>query len=280
MIWDGQANTAIKKLIGLQPRTACVLRDDQEIEILIEYIRLGDKMIVRNGDKIPTDGIIVSGSSTVDESMITGESIPIDKKVGDLVIGSTINQTGLLTVEATKIGDATILSNIIHMMEQAQGSKAPIQRLADKISSVFVPIILIVSILTFILWILIKSDWTIALTASVAVLVVACPCALGLATPTAIMIGIEKGAEYGVLIKNGEALERMCRRKILLLDKTGTITNGNPDVTDIFLNDDQQDYILSLVASAEQVSEHPLAKAIIRYAKDKGIILFPIPNDL
>ncbi len=285
----GQTNEAIKKLIGLQALTAHVVRNGQEVELPIEQVHVGDELIVRPGEKIPIDGDVLSGTSSVDESMITGESIPVEKGTDDALIGATINQRGLLHMRATKVGADTVLASIIRMVEQAQGSKAPIQRLADTISSIFVPVVLVIAALTFIGWTLIgnltgvgqtagmmgaSSPWIIAIVAAVAVLVVACPCALGLATPTAIMVGTGKGAEQGILIKGGESLERIQAVKAVLLDKTGTITKGKPELTDVVtLPGTPEDEMLRLVAEAEQGSEHPLAAAIVEGAKARGIAL-------
>ncbi len=285
----GQTNEAIKKLIGLQARTAPVVRNGQEVELPIEQVHVGDELIVRPGEKIPVDGVALSGTSSVDESMITGESIPVEKRTDDALIGATINQRGLLHMRATKVGADTVLASIIRMVEQAQGSKAPIQRLADTISSIFVPVVLVIAALTFIGWTLIgnligvgqtagmmgaSSPWIIAIVAAVAVLVVACPCALGLATPTAIMVGTGKGAEQGILIKGGESLERIQAVKAVLLDKTGTITKGKPELTDVVtLPGTPEDEMLRLVAEAEQGSEHPLAAGIVEGAKARGIAL-------
>ena len=285
----GQTNEAIKKLIGLQARTAPVVRNGQEVELPIEQVHVGDELIVRPGEKIPVDGVALSGTSSVDESMITGESIPVEKRTDDTLIGATINQRGLLHMRATKVGADTVLASIIRMVEQAQGSKAPIQRLADTISSIFVPVVLVIAALTFIGWTLIgnligvgqtagmmgaSSPWITAIVAAVAVLVVACPCALGLATPTAIMVGTGKGAEQGILIKGGESLERIQAVKAVLLDKTGTITKGKPELTDVVtLPGTPEDEMLRLVAEAEQGSEHPLAAAIVEGAKARGIAL-------
>ena len=285
----GQSNEAIKKLIGLQARTAHVVRNGQEVELPIEQVHVGDELIVRPGEKIPVDGVVLSGTSSVDESMITGESIPVEKGTDDALIGATINQRGLLHMRATKVGADTVLASIIRLVEQAQGSKAPIQRLADTISSIFVPVVLVIAALTFIGWTIIgnltgvgqtagmmgaSSPWIIAIVAAVAVLVVACPCALGLATPTAIMVGTGKGAEQGILIKGGESLERIQAVKAVLLDKTGTITKGKPELTDVVtLPGTPEDEMLRLVAEAEQGSEHPLAAAIVEGAKARGIAL-------
>ena len=289
----GQTNEAIKKLIGLQARTAHVVRSGQEVELPIEQVRVGDELVVRPGEKIPVDGIVLNGLSSVDESMITGESIPIEKAEGEPLIGATINQRGLLRMRATKVGSDTVLASIIRLVEQAQGSKAPIQRLADTISGIFVPIVLVIAALTFISWAIAgnvtgtstagmlaaSNPWIIAIVAAVAVLVVACPCALGLATPTAIMVGTGKGAEQGILIKGGESLERIHAVRTVLLDKTGTITKGKPELTDVVaVGDRQADEMLRLAASAEQGSEHPLAAAIVEGAGARGLALGGFPQ--
>jgi len=288
----GQTNEAIKKLIGLQARTARVMRRGQEEEIPIENVQVGDELVVRPGEKLPVDGMVLSGHSSVDESMITGESIPVGKVEGDPLIGATINQRGLLHMRATKVGADTVLASIIRLVEQAQGSKAPIQRLADTISGIFVPVVLVIATLTLIAWTIIASTigiptfgsasamsgatspWTIAIVAAITVLVVACPCALGLATPTAIMVGTGKGAEQGILIKGGESLERIQAVRAVLLDKTGTITKGKPELTDVItLSDTLEEEMLRLVAAAEQGSEHPLAAAVVDGAKARGLTL-------
>ncbi len=289
----GQTNEAIKKLIGLQARTAHVMRAGQEIELPIEQVQAGDELVVRPGEKIPVDGVVLSGLSSVDESMITGESIPVEKAAGESLIGATINQRGLLRMQATKVGADTVLASIIRMVEQAQGSKAPIQRLADTISSIFVPVVLLIAALTFTAWAIVgnvtgastagmagaSNPWIVAIVAAVAVLVVACPCALGLATPTAIMVGTGKGAEQGILIKGGESLERIHAVRAVLLDKTGTITKGKPELTDVIpVGDRQADEMLRLVAEAEQGSEHPLASAIVEGAKARGLTLGASPE--
>ena len=282
----GQTNEAIRKLIGLQARTAHAMRDGQEVEIPIEQVKVGEELLVRPGEKIPVDGTVLSGISSVDELMITGESIPIEKVEGEPLIGATINQRGLLHMRATKIGADTLLAHIIRMVEQAQGSKAPIQRLADTISGIFVPVVLVIAGLTFIGWAIIghvnsatSIPWIVAIIAAVTVLVVACPCALGLATPTAIMVGTGKGAEQGILIKGGESLERIQAVRAVLLDKTGTITRGKPELTDVVsLSDIQPDDMLRLVAEAEQGSEHPLASAIVEGAKARGLVLGATPE--
>ncbi len=287
----GQTSEAIKKLMGLQARTAHVIRDQKEVELPIEQVRVGDEVIVRPGEKIPVDGVVLTGSSSVDESMITGESIPVEKVAGDLLIGATINQYGLLYMRTTKVRTDTLLASIIRMVEQAQASKAPIQRLADTISSIFVPTVLGIAALTFMGWGVIgqmtmvgngpvtSNPWIIAMVAAVAVLVVACPCALGLATPTAMMVGTGRGAEQGILIKNGESLERIQAVRAVLLDKTGTITQGKPELTDVVPvpGTSEQD-LLRLVAEVEQGSEHPLASAIVKGAKARGLSLGTAPH--
>ncbi|GAC1508885.1 MAG: heavy metal translocating P-type ATPase [Ktedonobacteraceae bacterium] len=293
----GQTNEAIKKLAGLQPRTARVLRNGSEVELALERVRVGDILIVRPGEKIPVDGAVLAGTSAVDESMITGESIPVEKVEGDTLIGATMNQHGLLRVRATKVGADTVLAGIIRMVEQAQGSKAPIQRLADTIASIFVPVVLVIAALTFIAWAIIGhtlgqvtivasmmdtssgNAWITAIIAAVSVLVVACPCALGLATPTAIMVGTGKGAEQGILIKGGESLERIQAVRAVLLDKTGTITRGKPELTDVIsLSGQSENELLRLVASAEQGSEHPLAGAIVEGARAREITTLSYPT--
>ncbi len=250
----GQASEAIAKLASLQPRVAHVIRDGRERDVPVSAVRVGDELLVRPGERIPTDGVVTAGDSAVDEAMLTGESLPVEKAPGDAVIGGTINQTGMLRVRATKVGADTMLAGIIRMVEQAQGSKAPIQRLADRISGVFVPIVLVLAALTFIGWTLAgyvwrfhpalaaggmgaaaTQPWIVALVAGIAVLVVACPCALGLATPTAIMVGTGRGAQLGILIKGGESLEQLAGVATVVLDKTGTITQGRPDLTDVLL---------------------------------------------
>lgn len=277
----GQTSEAIKKLIGLQPKTARIQKNGEEIDIPIEDVQVDDIIIVRPGEKIPVDGKIAEGSSAVDESMITGESIPVEKKSGDLVIGATINKVGSFKFIATKVGKDTVLSQIIKMVQEAQGSKAPIQRLADKVSSIFVPSVITVSIITFFIWYIFGPEpaFTRALLNFVAVLIIACPCALGLATPTAIMVGTGKGAENGILIKGGESLERAHKINTIIFDKTGTLTIGKPIVTDIITTNtplsssNTEREILFYSASAERLSEHPLGEAIVEKAKELKIEL-------
>lgn len=268
----GQASEAIKKLIGLRPDTATVVRDGAAIEIAIENVSAGDILRVKPGERIAVDGTIIEGYSSVDESMLTGESMPAEKKAGDTVTGATINTTGSFDFKATRVGKDTVLSRIIRLVEEAQGSKAPIQRLADVIAGYFVPIVMGIAVLTFITWLALgpQPSFTYALLNFVAVLIIACPCALGLATPTAIIVGTGKGAEYGVLIKNGEALERAHKVNTILLDKTGTLTIGHPAVTDIFpVPPFSEEQALILAASIEQKSEHPLARAVSRMAMER-----------
>lgn len=264
----GKTSEAIKKLMGLQPKTARLLRDGQEIDVPIEEVEIGDIVVVRPGEKIPVDGKIVEGQSSIDESMLTGESLPVEKKTGDLVVGASINKLGTFTFEATKIGKDTVLSQIIKMVEDAQGSKAPIQKIADVVSGIFVPIVVVIAILTFLIWTFIVGDSSMGFISAVAVLVIACPCALGLATPTAIMVGTGKGAENGILIKGGEHLERAYKVNAVVLDKTGTITKGQPEVTDIIpMGNLSKEDILKYAAVTEKKSEHPLGVAIY----EKGV---------
>lgn len=270
----GRTSEAIKKLMGLQAKTAKVVRDGQEIDISVEDVQVGDLVIVRPGEKVPVDGILKEGFSTIDESMLTGESIPVDKKTGDEVIGSTLNKHGTFKFKATKVGSDTALAQIIKIVEDAQGSKAPIQRMADIISGYFVPVVVAIAISTFFIWYFIADpgNGSRALINFTAVMVIACPCALGLATPTSIMVGTGRGAENGILIKGGEHLEKAHKINAVILDKTGTITKGEPDVTDIVSVDEQydKDQLLTLAASVEKSSEHPLGQAIVEYAKEKG----------
>lgn len=272
----GRSSEAIKKLMGLQAKSATVLRNGEEVEVPIENVVVGDILLIKPGEKIPVDGVIVSGQSAVDESMITGESIPVDKKTGDSVIGSTINKHGSLKMRAEKVGKDTALAQIIRVVEQAQGSKAPIQRLADKISGIFVPIVVSIAIVVFILWYFIfaPGDFAGALEKMIAVLVIACPCALGLATPTSIMAGSGRAAEFGILFKGGEHLESTHRVTTVVLDKTGTVTNGTPVLTDVIIAPGFEDEeFMRLVASSEKKSEHPLAEAITKGVQEKGIDL-------
>ncbi|MFW5943367.1 MAG: heavy metal translocating P-type ATPase, partial [Chloroflexota bacterium] len=303
----GQTSEAIKKLMGLQAKTARVVRDGQELDVPIEEVVAGDTVIVRPGEKIPVDGVVSSGHSAVDESMITGESLPVEKSIGDEVIGATINRQGLLRFEATKVGRETALAQIIKLVEQAQGSKAPIQRMVDRVAAYFVPGVIAIALVTFAIWLLAGAGFVPALLRLIAVLVIACPCAMGLATPTSIMVGVGKGAEKGILFKNSAALEQAHRLTAVVLDKTGTITKGQPAVTDVVVAKEIRDrrleigdrtpemvgagtsqtpinqspvnqspisdYLLSLAASAERGSEHPLGEAIVRAAEEQGLAL-------
>ncbi|MBG9541026.1 heavy metal translocating P-type ATPase [Bacillus thuringiensis] len=270
----GRSSEAIKKLMGLQAKTATVMRDGTEMKILIEEVVAGDIVYVKPGEKIPVDGEIVEGKSAIDESMLTGESIPVDKTIGDVVIGSTMNKNGFLKVKATKVGRDTALAQIIKVVEEAQGSKAPIQRVADQISGIFVPVVVVIAIITFAVWMIFVTpgDFGGALEKMIAVLVIACPCALGLATPTSIMAGSGRSAEYGILFKGGEHLEATHRLDTVILDKTGTVTNGKPVLTDVIVADGfNEEEILRLVGAAEKNSEHPLAEAIVEGIKEKKI---------
>ncbi|NQU61068.1 MAG: copper-translocating P-type ATPase [Rhodospirillales bacterium] len=269
----GRTSEAIKKLMQLQAKTACVLRGGQEVEIPIEDVVSGDLVLVRPGERLPVDGVVTEGSSYVDESMITGEPVPVEKSEGAEVVGGTVNKTGAFTLKATRVGADTVLSQIIRMVEEAQGSKPPIQKMADKIASVFVPVVMVGAAATFGIW------WTFgpepvlsfAFVASVSVLLIACPCAMGLATPTAIMVGTGKGAELGVLIRKGTALELLAKVDTVILDKTGTLTKGQPELTDFIAIDHDEETTLGLVAAAEAKSEHPIAEAIVRSARERGL---------
>lgn len=268
-----KTSQAIKKLMGLQAKTARVVRDGQTVDLPIDQVVHGDKILVRPGEKVPVDGTIVDGSSSVDESMVTGESIPSSKQVGDKVIGATINKTGSFTLVAEKIGSETVLAQIIKLVETAQGSKAPIQRLVDLISSYFVPIVIMIAIATFVAWYVFgpSPELTYALLNMVTVLIIACPCAMGLATPTAIMVGTGRGAEHGILIKNAESLETAYKVNAIVFDKTGTLTNGEPVVTDIVAWTQTENELLALAATVESLSEHSLATAIVKATQDKKL---------
>src|SRR5581483_4831375 len=305
----GQATDALRQLAGLQVQTAHLIRDGQVLDVPVDQVRVGDKVMVRPGERVPVDGVVISGTSSVDESLMTGEPLPVEKAPHAPLIGATINQHGLLYMRATRVGAQTMLSRILHAVEEAQGSKAPIQRLADRISGVFVPVVLLLSLLTFAAWAIVgylaqtsaastrgpllwildnammmnisgttgmnmgsPNSWVVAIQAAISVLVIACPCALGLATPTAILVGTGKGAEKGILIKGGESLERLHAIRTLVLDKTGTITKGKPEVTDLVTAPGKTDEgLLRLAATAEQGSEHPLAAAIVAAATARGI---------
>ncbi|MFR4411506.1 MAG: heavy metal translocating P-type ATPase [Clostridium sp.] len=274
----GKTSEAIKKLMGLAPKTATVIRDNKEIIVSVDEVVVGDIVLVKPGKKLPVDGEVIEGSTAIDESMITGESIPVEKCVGSNVIGASINKTGFIKYKATKVGKDTALAQIIRLVEDAQGSKAPIAKMADVISSYFVPIVIGLAILSAIVWLIAGETPIFALTIFISVLVIACPCALGLATPTAIMVGTGKGAENGVLIKGGEALEITHKIDTIVFDKTGTITEGKPVVTDILTKNKEKDVLLSLAASAEKGSEHPLGEAIVRAALEKKLELKTLNN--
>ena len=269
----GETSDAIRKLIGLQAKTARVLRDGKESDIPIEDVQINDIVLVRPGEKIPVDGEAIAGNSTVDESMVTGESIPIEKKVGDRVIGATMNKSGSLQIRANRIGKDTVLSQIVQLVKDAQGSKAPIQRLADQVTGWFVPVVISIAIATFIIWFEIMGNITLATISAVGVLIIACPCALGLAAPTSIMVGTGKGAENGILIKDAGSLELAHKVQTIVLDKTGTLTEGKPVVTDIFSISKNDNELLKLVAAIERNSEHPLAEAIVNHAKQKDLTI-------
>ncbi len=270
-----QTSEAIRKLIGLQAKTARVLRDGQAVDIPIAEVVVGDVILVRPGEKIPVDGEIIDGSSTLDESMVTGESVPVQKQAGDEVIGATLNKTGSFKFRATRVGKDTFLAQIVKLVQQAQGSKAPIQRLADRVTGWFVPVVIAIAIFTFVVWFTVMGNVTMALITTVGVLIIACPCALGLATPTSIMVGTGKGAEHGILIKGADSLELAHNIQTIVLDKTGTITQGKPTVTDYATvrgtaNGNELE-LLKLAASLEQHSEHPLAEAVVNYAQTQGV---------
>ncbi|MBN8562104.1 MAG: copper-translocating P-type ATPase [Leptolyngbya sp. UWPOB_LEPTO1] len=273
----GRTSEAIRKLIGLQARTARVIRQGQEMDVPIAEVTVGDLVIVRPGEKIPVDGEIIEGRSTIEESMVTGESVPVSKQVGDEVIGATLNKTGRFIFRATRVGKDTFLAQIVKLVQQAQGSKAPIQRLADQVTGWFVPVVIAIAIATFILWYNVMGNVTMALIPTVGVLIIACPCALGLATPTSIMVGTGKGAENGILIKGAESLELAHKLQTIVLDKTGTITQGKPTVTDFVTvrgtaNRNELN-LLRLAAAIEQNSEHPLAEAVVHYAQAQTVEL-------
>jgi Cu2+-exporting ATPase len=265
--------SAIKGLMGLQPKTARKIIETEEIEVPIGQLQPNDKISVRPGEKIPVDGIVIEGNSYVDESMISGEAIPVKKQSGDRVLAGTINQRGSFILNATQVGSSTVLAQIVRMVQEAQGSKAPVQKVVDRISSIFVPIVISISIITFIVWIIIGGNhyFSYALLSAVSVLVIACPCALGLATPTALMVGIGKGAERHILIKDAFALENLCKVNCVVLDKTGTLTEGHPSVSDVLWITDSDQTSQSVLLAAEQKSEHPLAIAITEYLKGKGV---------
>ncbi|MDJ1171407.1 heavy metal translocating P-type ATPase [Roseofilum sp. BLCC_M154] len=270
-----KTSSAIRALIGLQPKTARVIRDGEEQDIPLTEVQVGDRLLVRPGEKIPVDGKVVKGSSTVDESMVTGESVAVDKQPGDEVIGATINQTGSFQLEALRVGKDTVLAQIIQLVKEAQSSKAPIQKLADRVTSWFVPAVLVIAILTFLTWILLTGNLTLAMVTTVSVLVIACPCALGLATPTSVMVGTGKGAQQGILIKGADSLQLAHQVQTIVLDKTGTLTQGKPTVTDYITTlgtaHGNELKLLEMAASLEKSSEHPLGKAVVDYSERQGV---------
>jgi Cu+-exporting ATPase len=288
----GKTSEAIKKLMGLSPKTATIIYDGKEMTIPIDEVEAGDILVVKPGEKIPVDGEVIEGRTSVDESMLTGESIPVEKNPGSKVVGASINKNGAIKFKATKVGKDTVLAQIIKLVEDAQASRAPIAKLADVISGYFVPIVIVIAIVAGAAWYISGQSVIFSLTIFISVLVIACPCALGLATPTAIMVGTGKGAEYGILIKSGEALEITHRIKTIVLDKTGTITEGKPEVTDIVLADGigsetdnevdtvmySEEELLQLAASAEMGSEHPLGEAIVNKAKERNIKLLNVDS--
>ena len=275
----GKTSEAIKKLMGLAPKTATVIQGGKELEIPIDEVEIGQVLLVRPGAKIPVDGVIIEGHSAVDESMLTGESLPIDKKPGDKVYSATINQNGLIRFEATKVGSDTALAQIIKLVEDAQSSKAPIAAMADVVAGIFVPVVCVIAVAAAVMWYWHAGDVRLALTIFISVLIIACPCALGLATPTAVMVGAGRGAEYGILFKGGEALENTHKIDTIVFDKTGTITRGKPDVTDIVTAPGiEKRRLLQLSASAEKGSEHPLGQAVVRKAEEEGITFLGMEN--
>jgi len=278
-VTKGKTSEAIKKLMGLAPKTAIVIQNGEEVVLPIDEVEVGDIIVVKPGEKIPVDGVIVKGVTSVDESMLTGESLPVDKTVGSNVVGASINKNGMIQFKATKVGKDTALAQIVKLVEDAQGSKAPIARMADIIASYFVPIVILISIIAGLAWLISGQSVVFSLTIFIAVLVIACPCALGLATPTAIMVGTGKGAEYGVLIKGGAPLETAYKIDTIVFDKTGTITEGKPVVTDIITKGKyKEDELLQLAASAEKGSEHPLGEAIVLKAEEHSLEFSEISN--
>ena len=269
----GKTSEAIKKLMGLAPKVATVIRDNKEMQVSIEDVEISDIVIVKPGEKIPVDGEVIEGITSVDESMLTGESIPVEKVTGSTVIGASINKNGFIKYKATKVGQDTALAQIIKLVEDAQGSKAPIAKIADVMSAYFVPVVISLAIISSVSWLIAGESFIFSLTIFISVLVIACPCALGLATPTAIMVGTGKGAENGILIKGGEALETTHKIDTIVFDKTGTITEGKPKVTDIITNSISEEELLILAASSEKGSEHPLGEAILNEGRNKNLKL-------
>lgn len=276
-ISKGKTSEAIKRLMGLQPKTAVIVRKNQEIEIAIDDVMIGDIVLVKPGSKIPVDGIIIEGTTTIDEAMLTGESMPVAKKAGDTVYAATINKNGFIKFKAEKVGAETALAQIIKLVEDAQGNKAPITKIADQVSGIFVPVVFCIAVIAFVAWLIATKDFAFSLKIFISVLVIACPCALGLATPTAIMVGTGKGAENGILIKSGTALETAHKIQAIIFDKTGTLTEGKPQVTDIIAADGMDSQkILQIAASAEKGSEHPLGEAIINRAENENVSTLPV----
>jgi len=278
-VTKGKTSEAIKKLMGLAPKTAIVLQDGVETELPIDEVEVGDIILVKPGEKIPVDGEVIEGHTSIDESMLTGESLPVDKKAGDKVYAASINTNGTIKFKATKVGEETALAQIIKLVEEAQGAKAPIAKLADIAAGYFVPIVISIAVFAFALWLISGQSLTFSLKIFISILVIACPCALGLATPTAIMVGTGKGAENGILIKSGEALETAHKIQTIVFDKTGTITEGKPQVTDVVTAEGiSEERILQIAASGEKGSEHPLGEAIVKYAEEKNISLINIQS--
>lgn len=274
----GKTDESVKKLMNLAPKTAFVMRGDKELEVALSQVKVGDVVVSRSGESIAVDGEIIEGSAVVDESMLTGESVPIEKKVGDKVVGATLNKNGFFKYRSEKVGEDTALSRIIKFVEEAQGSKAPIARLADVISAYFVPTVLALAVIASLGWLIVGESGEFCVTILISVLVIACPCALGLATPTAIMVGTGKGAENGILIKGGQPLEQACKITTVVFDKTGTLTEGKPSLTDILPNGTDKDELARLAASAEAASGHPLSEAVVRYAEERGLALSAAEN--
>ena len=275
----GKTSDAITKLMNLVPKTAVVERNGQEITIPVEEVQAGETLIVKAGEAVPVDGVVVEGASSVDESALTGESIPVEKHIGDKVIGATLNKSGYFKMQATKVGDDTTLSQIVHLVDEATSSKAPIAKLADRVSGVFVPVVISIALVSAIIWLLLGYGFEFALSIGISILVISCPCALGLATPTAIMVGTGKGAANGILIKSAEALETAHNINTVVLDKTGTITEGTPSVTNLLCRDGiGQNELLQIAASLEKLSEHPLAESIVKEAENERISFLPVEN--
>ena len=274
----GKTDESVKKLMNLAPKTAFVMRGDKELEVALSQVKVGDIVVSRSGESIAVDGEIIEGSAVVDESMLTGESVPIEKKVGDKVVGATLNKNGFFKYRSEKVGEDTALSRIIKFVEEAQGSKAPIARLADVISAYFVPTVLALAVIASLGWLIAGESGEFCVTILISVLVIACPCALGLATPTAIMVGTGKGAENGILIKGGQPLEQACKITTVVFDKTGTLTEGKPSLTDILPNGIEKDELACLAASGEAASGHPLSEAVVRYAEERGLALSAAEN--